>query len=413
MPDIQTLQDAGYKAIAAGRAIIDSFGGKPVPAEKMEEAKKHFAEALSIKDQIDTEAKALELQKAFEDLPDRRMPVAAAKPSDGEAKAQGEVEHKAFWNMLRLRRPANEAEAKAMQGFKALRESNDPDGGYTVIPSISKDIMLKLVNLCHIRANATVETISTSSYEDLSLDYSDEADWGTETGTVDEEAVANVLGKRTFIVHPCTKLFKVSKDLLADNAYNLEAKMLEFYSNVYAQTEEKAFIQGSGVGRPLGLTKATLTSCDLTTGSAYTVKDFDKIIYAIKAQYRRSPSCAWILSRANIQAIMQLQVKTYNGSTLADNGQLLFQPSMQAGQPALLRGFPVLETEYMPTASTDGDCVGIFGDLKYYKIVDRQGIEIQILREKYAETRQMGYLMDRRLDGAPTNSEALVRVNRN
>ena len=48
-----------------------------------------------------------------------------------------------------------------------------------------------------------------------------------------------------------------------------------------------------------------------------------------------------------------------------------------------------------------------FGDFRYYWVVDRSNISVQVLREKFFETQQVGYLASERLDGRLIRPEAV------
>jgi HK97 family phage major capsid protein len=76
-----------------------------------------------------------------------------------------------------------------------------------------------------------------------------------------------------------------------------------------------------------------------------------------------------------------------NGTTLATlrklkdgQGNYLWQPSYQAGQPETILGRPVVEMVDMPDIASDAYPI-IFGDFSAYRIVDR--LEMSILTNPY------------------------------
>jgi len=88
----------------------------------------------------------------------------------------------------------------------------------------------------------------------------------------------------------------------------------------------------------------------------------------------------------------------------------MWQPSLQAGAPNTFRGKPVYTHDDLEAEGSydDGDYVAVFGDLnRAYRILERQGLEVQTLTEKYAEAGQVGYLFHARNSGKVHRPEAL------
>ena len=53
--------------------------------------------------------------------------------------------------------------------------------------------------------------------------------------------------------HKSHVAIKVTEELLYDNAFNLESYIIDMFGKALANAEEDAFLNGSGVGQPLGL----------------------------------------------------------------------------------------------------------------------------------------------------------------
>jgi HK97 family phage major capsid protein len=163
---------------------------------------------------------------------------------------------------------------------------------------------------------------------------------------------------------------------------------------------------GSGAGQPLGLFTASDdgigTARDVSTGNTATEIKFDNLIevqYKVEPQYQNG--CQWIF---HADAIKQLR-KLKNS-----DGQHIWQPSVVAGTPDMLLGKPVNMSAYAPHTFTTGLYVGLYGDLKYYMIVDSLMLEISVLKELYALTGQTGYIARIETDAAPVLSKAFARV---
>ena len=57
-----------------------------------------------------------------------------------------------------------------------------------------------------------------------------------------------------------------------------------------------------------------------------------------------------------------------------------------------------------------GTTPAVFGDLKYYRVMDRKGITMQRLNELYAATGQVGFRMYSRTDGKLLLPEAVQKL---
>jgi len=93
---------------------------------------------------------------------------------------------------------------------------------------------------------------------------------------------------------------------------------------------------------------------------------------------------------------------------LKDNdGQYMWQPSLQAGQPSTLLGYPIVEAVDMPDVAANSYPI-MFGDFRAaYMIVDRINIEVQRLVELYATQGLVGFLFRKRVDGQVILPEAV------
>ena len=174
---------------------------------------------------------------------------------------------------------------------------------------------------------------------------------------------------------------------------------------VIGVTLEKAYMTGDGSGKPLGLFAASNsgvpTSQDVTAAAATSI-GFDDLIntkYFIKGQYHRNAS--WIMNRATVKAVAKIKDQ---------DGQYVWQPSAQEGQPDRLLGAPVYMSEFAPGTMTAGLYVAVYGDLSYYWICDADPLGLQVLNELYAPYNQVGYLFQYFGDGAPVVGEAFARL---
>ena len=211
-------------------------------------------------------------------------------------------------------------------------------------------------------------------------------------------------GLREFKPNRLTKLIKLSKTLVG-HSNMAPGVVLEELRRVVGVTLEKAYMTGNGSGKPLGLfvgsDSGVPTSQDVAAAQA-TILSFDDLIntkYGVKGQYQARAS--WIMNRTTVKKV----------ALLKDNdGQYIWQPAAQAGQPDRLLGAPLYMSEYAPGTMTAGLYVAVYGDLSYYWICDADTLALQVLNELYAITNQVGYLFQYFGDGAPVVGEAFARL---
>ena len=89
-----------------------------------------------------------------------------------------------------------------------------------------------------------------------------------------------------------------------------------------------------------------------------------------------------------------------------ENGQYLWQPSCQAGEPDRLFGYEVMTSAYVPTIAS-GKSVIAFGDFSYYNIGDRGVRSFAELKELFAGNGMVGFVAKERVDGKLVLAEAV------
>ena len=129
--------------------------------------------------------------------------------------------------------------------------------------------------------------------------------------------------------------------------------------------------------------------------AAIAFDDIVSLVYALKSPYRRNAS--FLTHETTVAALRKLK---------DTNGQYLWQPSLVAGQPDRLFGYPIHTSPYVPTVAAGALTLG-FGDYANYWIADRQGRAVQRLNELYAGNGQVGFLITQRVDGKVIRAEGI------
>lgn len=186
-----------------------------------------------------------------------------------------------------------------------------------------------------------------------------------------------------------TDLIKVSTELLEDSAFPLESYIAEEFAYAFGIAEEQAFCVGTGNKQPTGLFTAKGAPVGVTAASAtaITTDEIINLIYALKAPYRKNAK--FLMNDATVSALRKLK---------DGNGQYLWQPSVQAGQPDRLLGYDIETSPYVPVMAAGAYAIA-FGDFKNYWIADRTGRTVQRLNELYSTNGQVGFVSTERVDG--------------
>ena len=275
-----------------------------------------------------------------------------------------------------------------------LQEGIDPQGGYLVPDEYDKRLIDILTEENVMR---TLGTNTTSGEHKINIAATKPAAaWIEEGGTL-------TFGDATFdqIILDAHKLhvaIKVTEELLYDNAFNLENYILTQFGKALSNAEEDAFINGTGVGQPLGILAETGGAQVGVTSASSTKVTADEIInlvYSLKRPYRKNA-----VFLANDVCVAELRKLKDN------NGQYLWQPSLQAGEPDRVLGYKVYTSPYFPVPTAGGTAVA-FGDFSYYNIGDRGTRSFAELKELFAGNGMIGFVAKERVDGKLVLPEAI------
>lgn len=276
-----------------------------------------------------------------------------------------------------------------------LQEGIDPQGGYLVPDEYDKRLIDILTEENVMRTLGT--NITTSGEHKINIAATKPAAaWIEEGGTL-------TFGDATFdqIILDAHKLhvaIKVTEELLYDNAFNLENYILTQFGKALSNAEEDAFINGTGVGQPLGILAETGgAQVGVTTASStkVTADEIINLVYSLKRPYRKNA-----VFLANDVCVAELRKLKDN------NGQYLWQPSLQAGEPDRVLGYKVYTSPYFPVPTAGGTAVA-FGDFSYYNIGDRGTRSFAELKELFAGNGMIGFVAKERVDGKLVLSEAV------
>ena len=308
-------------------------------------------------------------------------PANAEKPKTGRASNEYKED---FGRHLRGKKPIH----------NVLSESVDADGGYLVPEEFEKDIVRGIDETNIIRSIAKVITTANDRKIPIAVGHS-VATWTAENAAYTESNPT--FGQKQIDAFKLTDLVRVSIELLQDAAFDIEGYIIKEFSYAFGVAEEQAFCVGTGINQPTGIFTADGGEIGVTAGSAtaVTIDDVINLVYSLKAPYRKNAK--FLMNEATVSLIRKLK---------DGNGNYLWQPSVQAGQPDKILGYDVFTTPFAPTIA--GGALAIaFGDFSNYWIRDRGGRTVQRLNELYATNGQVGYVATERVDGKVILPEAI------
>ena len=385
---ILELREKRNKAWEAAKAFVETKRDKDglLSAEdaasyaEMEQKIKDYGSEIERMEQM--AAMDAQLSKPTS-VPLTGKPLNGDKPKSGRASDEYKA---AILNALRT---------NFRQVSDVLSEGVDANGGYLVPEEYDSRLIDTLTEENIMRKLG--HTITTSGEHKINIAATKPA-----AAWIDEGGALS-FGDATFAqinldAHKLHVAVKVTEDLLYDNAFGLESYIIEQFGKALSNAEEDAFLNGDGVGKPLGLLsdkgggEVAITTASAT---AITADEVINLVYSLKRPYRKNAK--FIMNDQTIAALRKLK---------DNNGAYLWQPSLQAGEVDRLFGYEVCTSPYVPAIAA-GKPVIAFGDFSYYNIGDRGTRSFAELKELYAGNGMVGFVAKERVDGKLILPEAV------
>jgi len=389
--------------------IVDSSNGSadgmaPEMEAKFSALKTQYA-SLRAQRQRNEELMAMDngQQAVFSDIPaapEVRGAQRAERPAKVGERRETDEYRDAFHNYLR------NGEHTAPAELRALTEAS----GGTVIPPTEFDnqLVAKLQTMTSVRNLARKLSLGSFAREVAFENATGAAYWVGES-TAPTEA-APTFSKITLTPKRLSALLRVSNELVADadargGNMSISSIVTEQMARVFAQTEETALLAASNVsGAPASLLNdAALTSSTTGSYTAFTAEKIIDWIYSLPRQYRQHPSCAIIVNDSTLGYLRKLggvggasNITNYfweNGYTKGGSGA--------APEPDRILGIPVYTSaaiSALPTSGTTATKIGIIGAWDYCYFGTTGNYELKVLRERYADTNETGYIANMRMD---------------
>jgi HK97 family phage major capsid protein len=285
----------------------------------------------------------------------------------------------------------------------AMTTSSGTAGGYTVPTEFLPKLLEVAVEASVARSRATVVPMTSRSIQVPYLDV-------TVTGSAGQtNMLGGLVGQWTeeasllnetepsfrqleLVAHELSGYSLMSNTLLQDNAVGLEAILTQLFGKAIAWFEDYAFLQGNGVGKPLGALAAPAAISVSRSGGANTfvLADAGTMIGKLLPGWSPKTVC-WIVHPSVLPQLCTM-VSTADGVGWL---QRLNDQSL----PMELLGIPIAISEKMSALGTAKD-VGLV-DWQHYLIGDRQQVEIAYSEHYKFTNNQATWRFVARVDGQP------------
>lgn len=296
------------------------------------------------------------------------------------------------------------ANMRTSEGVRnALSEGTNTAGGYTVPAVLMPGILNALMPASAVLAagaNVAVLDTSASSFSIAAVDTIPTPAWRQEHGQVAESEPAF----RSVKVTPRSLAFrfKISRELLADSLGGLDTALNTAIAQAFAKEIDRASLMGSGDEPEIrglrnipGINKLSMGA---NGGPITEWRPFVRARRLITEANAPAPSVAILSPRED--ETMSLLVDT--------TGQPLRRPEA-------LSDWKFLTTSQIPTneeAGTAQNAAAIYvGGFHMFTIYMRESVSIQLLKELYAETGEVGFICHTRLDVASAYPKAFTVID--
>lgn len=365
----------------------------------LEIEKKVVADVL-LEEKVDRLDKALVRAQSSLD----KLALANARPNiNGEIKTNSE--HKSAWTQF-MRKGDENALHRIEE--KSLSVGVATDGGHVAPAEVQAIIERTLAQISPMRRIASVRPTLSSNFRKPIATSAAAVGWVSEAGARTQTNTPS-LDLMSFPMGELYAMAAATQTLLDDAAIDIDSWLAGEIAQSFAIAEGAAFINGDGENKPKGLVQHNIVADTsqtygslgyLATGvaGAFTASNpADKLVdltYLAKTQYRTNSS--FLMNRRTLG-----QVRKFKDSS----GQYIWQPSLVAGQPTSLLGFPVYECEDMPDIAANSHSIA-FGDFeKGYLIVDRT--DVRVLRDPYSNKPFVLFYVTKRVGGGVQDFDAI------
>jgi HK97 family phage major capsid protein len=400
---LDNLNAARVRLVGEQRKLIDDITKRdtPVPsAEERQTLERMDADIDGIKAEID----AAKVRQARDAENDKVAEVRAAVYSPKQIEQQDRSEKQAFEAFIRGESPGNAEHGRAWDfnlttavntrqmirmgagpaEFRALSVVTAAAGG-TLVPTGFVNSLYDYMEVYSGARRLNPTILATASGNPLPIPKV--VSGGTAAIVGEGTALAGTdpsFGRTLLSTWKIAQLVTLSNELIRDSGVDLEGWLARDFGRALGRATNSLYTTGTGSNQPAGYQVPAGTAVTGANGGTGvpSMNNLIDVVYGINSEYRAA-GAAWSMRDATAGYIRKLTASTA--------GDYLWQPSLQAGQPDRLLGFPVVENSAMPAYGTGikSICFGDFGSA--FVIRDVGSVRVERSEERYFELDQVAW----------------------
>lgn len=284
---------------------------------------------------------------------------------------------------------------------KALSRGTNTTGGYTV-PAVTMPTILAAMapvsSLLQAGAGVVPMEEGAKSVTTAAVDTLPTAAWRLEGGEVamSEPAFRGVVATPQSLAF----YFKITRELLAD-APNIEAALRIAIGQAFAKEMDRAGLRGSGTApEPRGLSNTAGVQVVTNGANGAALANYNPVLQGMQAILDvDGPMPTAIIAAPR---------------TVIKLGGLVDTTGQPIRKPELVEPLPIIATSQIPVnlaAGTSSDASEIYmGNFANMYFMLRENVSIQLLREKFSSTGEIGFMCHVRVDVVVTYPQAFVVI---
>jgi HK97 family phage major capsid protein len=359
--------------------------------------------------------KAKEETRAFSDDESKRFDEIKVEIAKIDKTLKAEEESRALGTVVTVKKPQTEEEKRALEIEKEERAFVDFVRGNSearatlsagqqgvVIPvSIANRIIDTVKNMSPIVAKATSWNVSG----DLilpSYDYTQHLPAGYYTELATMTAQAANFGSIKLGNTIVTALGIISKSLINRTDLDIVPFIVNEIAKAIALFLEKELLNnanssvGSGATKLGGLANASIS---LTGATTLAIDSAELVKLQLKVPQVYQPNCNWIMNPDTLSYIQSLKSTT---------GQFLMGNNLSENGLYTILGKEVFVSDQMPVMGVGANEI-FYGDLSGLHLKMTQGIQIQVLNERFADQYAIGVVAATECDSAIIEPQKIAK----
>lgn len=377
--------------------------GDEMSAEDEASWKRALDEVDTLGEQIATRERTETLDERFADI-DAQTRVDARDPGDGAGSVDQYRAAYDKWVRGGMTGLAEDERALLEQNFRALQTDTGAAGGYTVPEGFWAKVTETMKAFGGVREVA--EVVPTSTGANLPWPTNDDT---SNTGEILEEGTAVseqdvAFGQKTLAAFTASsKMIRVSNLLLADTGVDIEGFLGRRVGMRIGRIQNTRLTTGTGASQPQGVITGATTGKTTAGATAITYNEIIDLIHSVDAAYRATGNCRFMFHDLILAYVRKIRDDS-GGSGL---GRPIWEPSVQAGVPDLLLGYPYTVNNDMASTVATTNKTMAFGDFRLgYAVRTVSGGQLARLTERYAEYLQTAFFGYERFDGLVQDASA-------